>query len=265
MTIISHSHKFIYIKTRKTASTSIQVLLGRNCGKNDILTPINPVTSNEIVLYNKLAKKHKGFISHMSAKQIKKKVGNKIWNQYFKFTFERNPWDKLVSQYHKKSKQNFENYLKILRKKNSVRIINYKLYEIRSKFAALLSSIRKSRLRRIYILISKFYHIFKIKPNLSFEQWIQSLEQNPYILPYNHPLYTIKNKVAVDFIGKFENLEEDLKYILSKLNLPMTKLTKEKSTYRTIRNDYRNYYNNETKRLIEQNFKKEIELFGYDF
>ena len=91
MTIISHSNKFIYIKTRKTASTSVQTLLGRFCEKNDILTPIKPVTSHQVFLYNKLAKKHKGIISHMSASKIKKQVGSKIWNQYFKFTFERNP------------------------------------------------------------------------------------------------------------------------------------------------------------------------------
>ncbi len=38
--IISHKHKFIFIKTRKTAGTSIEIFLSQFCGKNDILTPI---------------------------------------------------------------------------------------------------------------------------------------------------------------------------------------------------------------------------------
>jgi len=38
--IISHKHKFIFIKTRKTAGTSIEIFLSQFCGKNDTLTPI---------------------------------------------------------------------------------------------------------------------------------------------------------------------------------------------------------------------------------
>ena len=36
--IISHKHKFIFFKTRKTAGSSIQVALGEHCGDNDIIT-----------------------------------------------------------------------------------------------------------------------------------------------------------------------------------------------------------------------------------
>jgi len=38
--IILHIHKFIFIKTRKTAGTSIEIFLSQFCGKDDILTPI---------------------------------------------------------------------------------------------------------------------------------------------------------------------------------------------------------------------------------
>ncbi len=40
--IVSHKHKFIFIKTRKTAGTSVEIALSKICGKNDILTPISP-------------------------------------------------------------------------------------------------------------------------------------------------------------------------------------------------------------------------------
>ena len=41
--IVSHEHRFIFIKTRKTAGTSIEISLSKYCGPNDIITPIAEV------------------------------------------------------------------------------------------------------------------------------------------------------------------------------------------------------------------------------
>lgn len=40
--IISHQHKFIFIKTKKTAGTSIEIALSKICGEQDIITPVSP-------------------------------------------------------------------------------------------------------------------------------------------------------------------------------------------------------------------------------
>ena len=36
--IISHKHKFIFFKSKKTAGSSIQVTLAKHCGEDDIIT-----------------------------------------------------------------------------------------------------------------------------------------------------------------------------------------------------------------------------------
>ena len=38
--IISHRHKFIFLKTSKTAGTSIEIALSQICGEEDVITPL---------------------------------------------------------------------------------------------------------------------------------------------------------------------------------------------------------------------------------
>jgi hypothetical protein len=75
--IVSHKHKFIYVKSFKTASSSIERMLAPHLGEED-----------EFALD-----------IHDTPTQVKKKVGDEVWNSYFKFTSVRNPWDAMVSLY----------------------------------------------------------------------------------------------------------------------------------------------------------------------
>ena len=55
--IISHKHKFIFIKTFKVSGTSMEIALSRYTGKKDILTPLN--LEDEIKRYKKTGALHK--------------------------------------------------------------------------------------------------------------------------------------------------------------------------------------------------------------
>ena len=92
--IVSHRHRFIFVKSRKTAGTSIEVFLSQVCGPEDIVTPILPHVEPHA------ARNHDGFINHMPAAAIRERVGPDVWRTYFKFCVERNPWDKTLSFYH---------------------------------------------------------------------------------------------------------------------------------------------------------------------
>ena len=92
--IISHKYRFIFVKTLKTAGTSIEVFLSQQCGPLDVVTPILPHVEPH------LPRNHEGYYNHMSAAEIRDRVGPEVWRSYFKFCVERNPWDKTLSYYH---------------------------------------------------------------------------------------------------------------------------------------------------------------------
>lgn len=53
--IISHKHNFIFIKTAKTAGSSIEAYLSPFCGESDIVTPFIRISllffSQNLILY----------------------------------------------------------------------------------------------------------------------------------------------------------------------------------------------------------------------
>lgn len=95
--LVSHQYKFIYIKTKKTASTSIQEYLKPYCGEDGIIED----------------KK-----AHRPASSIKEIVGEEVWNSYMKICPIRNPWDKMVSNYFwKRRLKNWNRFTRIFGKR----------------------------------------------------------------------------------------------------------------------------------------------------
>ena len=78
-------------------------------------------------------------------------------------------------------------------------------------------------------------------------------------------LWYIKNfekKSPLNYVGRFENLHEDYKYINSEINLKNQELPHE---LKGCGEDYRKAYNNDTIDFIENIYKEEIDYFGYSF
>jgi len=70
---------------------------------------------------------------------------------------------------------------------------------------------------------------------------------------------------AFDFVGKFENIEQDMQTICKKiLGDNYTHIDLPHLNY-TIRSDYKEYYDDETKRMVEEKFAKIIEFGHYNF
>ena len=104
--IVSHEHRFIFLKTRKTAGTSVEIALSTVCGPEDIVSPLSE--ADEVIRGERggrgpmnfesppLAKKA---FAHAPAAQVRTIVGQQVWRDYTKISIERSPWDAIVSLY----------------------------------------------------------------------------------------------------------------------------------------------------------------------
>lgn len=114
MVLVCHEHKFIFLKTHKTASTSVEMLFEPFCAPpgHVVTEATRAKLSDEGIIGRRLIRPHKfdprrffrvDWRNHMTAAQVYEQVGPDIWNEYRKFTTVRNPFDRVVSHFHYRS------------------------------------------------------------------------------------------------------------------------------------------------------------------
>lgn len=132
MVLVSHKYRFIYIKNKKVAGSSVESFFGQYCINPKKNYSFNDSIDEHIdrfgIIGSRLQGKFTKWQSHKKAKQIKNDLGEKKFNEYLKFCVIRNPYDKMVSQYfYQKSKLSFKNFVK----ENNVN--NLKIHSIEKK------------------------------------------------------------------------------------------------------------------------------------
>jgi hypothetical protein len=229
--IISHSHKFIFIKSEKTAGTSIESALSQYCGGDDIVVPINDFRYNrnekgEFVHKSMNAdEEYRRIGQHVDASTIRRKVTPEVWNDYLKISLIRNPWDRTISYF----------------------------FWIRRQDPAL-----KPRKR--------FYHHLGIpfdelaQPRKAFREFLKSDD-----FVNNDRFYIIDDQLCVDFIIRYEHLSEDLAEVCRRIGLPPFDLPHLKTGFRQRRHHYSEYYDDESKAIVAEKHRNDIRLFGYEF
>lgn len=167
------------------------------------------------------------------------------WNEYFKFAFVRNPWDRLVSWY------------SMIRDAETIRwhqiLTNQRR---RSHFR----QTRENRLWRYVLDNSSTFEEFII--NCTDE--IEVYEGVYYSFAYNQLDYIADSNddLLVDFIGRFESFGSDLYKVYDRLGLELGSIPHEN---RSVRGHYSTFYTPETETIVRERFQRDIEYFGYKF
>lgn len=198
--MINHKYKFIFIHIPRTGGSSIEYAL---CNRNWWKT--HPPSK------------------HLTA-HIAKKIYAPYWDDYFKFSFVRNPWDRMVS-----------------------------MLRYGSFYGLSLGS-------RGEICTDAYFNKFKkIEYDYRFfnENQFEDLEEK-----HNSVYMNILGE-EMNFIGKFENLQEDLDLVCDLIKIKNNKLKHlEKSQMRL---PYQQYYNNFNKSIISKKYEIDIKKFNYSF
>jgi hypothetical protein len=109
----------------------------------------------------------------------------------------------------------------------------------------------------------------QMQPQLSFEEFVRWIQYSSSTCVHSSPhryqldwFVDADGRMLADFIGRFERLQEDWAVIAKKLGvseaLPHTRANPRSR-------HYTEYYTTETKGIIEEKFKVDVETFNYRF
>lgn len=253
MTIISHSRSFIFVCPRKVASTSLMLSLTPFCTDEDVVvrdlldTSFYGLDSTEFDLppvRNAHAltdpDRMTGGQRHVLPEKIRKTVGDRVWDEYFKFTVVRNPWDWFVSLYCWKLGGDW-----LLQRPS----------HHRSLLGFLRSRYRLCRTEPNYLLGRHRANVEIILKRGWFESFISDVTA----------FYCLDGRPYADYYIRFEKLEQDHDEVCRRMGLPRRPLPKTRDKTRDRNVEYREYYTDWSREYIARQCHPVIDAFGYRF
>jgi hypothetical protein len=148
------------------------------------------------------------------------------WDDYFKFAFVRNPWDRLVSWY------------------------------------SMVTTMPKDGNELWWYVHENSTTFEEFIYNCTDEVEIKSGVH--YSFAYNQLDYVTDDhgNLLVDFIGRLENFDKDLREVFRRLGYELETVPHRN---RSGHQHYSTFYTPDTELIVRERFKRDIEYFGYEF
>ncbi len=166
-----------------------------------------------------------------------REIGRARWDDYYSFGFVRNPWDRLVSWYSmiQEAKKKLPFFKRFSKHPFEVELWNHAL-RTSHDFESFLENSTAV--------------VFDRGCDKSF-----AYNQIDYLSDES-------GKLAVDFVGRFENLAADTERVFQRLGIPNETLPRLNRSQHT---HYSKWYTPKTRDLVAARFAKDIAAFGYQF
>ncbi|WP_025313198.1 sulfotransferase family 2 domain-containing protein [Roseicyclus elongatus] len=231
--IISHRHAFIFLKTQKTAGSSVELALSEICGPDDVITRMNAEERGDsdlrrgpqnfdvppayrpwgAALLHRLGARARrsgfSYFQHMPAALVRRRMNPAQFDAYRKVTIVRNAWDREVSLY--------------------------------------------------------FWATRRLSDKPSFDSFVRRRVWRPEMKTFE--IYAIKGHSVADTVLRYETLAEDFAAFVQSLGVEQVpELPRAKGNFRAkAKRDYRDFYTDETAEIVRRRYAREIALFGMAF
>jgi len=183
-----------------------------------------------------------------------KHITQEYFNRSFKFCFARNPWSRTVSLYHYlkyDERMTFEEFARLLEKKFELR------KTLKGKIILFAYKGPDIIFRIINRLSVKINFTTPIPPigKYNVRDLSQANPQTDWIIGKN-------GQPVVDFIGKVENMENDIKKCFNIIGIDVDEIP---ILNQSNHENYKKYYTEKTKQIIKNIYKRDIDFFNYEF
>lgn len=169
---------------------------------------------------------------HKTALEIRERT-EEPWDEFFKFCFVRNPWDRFVSGY--------TYYVQ-------------SVSSVLSRFSFTQEHQKRTSILGKQIAASGGFRDFCLN--------LDSYDLDLHFDPQVDYVTDTEGELIVDYVGRFENLSHDLAEICRRIGIPEIQLPHFR---KTKRKHYREYYDEETEAVVRHKYARDIELFDYAF
>ena len=225
--MICHRRKLIFIHLPKCAGTSVEVAFtGKGWHEGDLRGE-----------------------QHLTAKETRELYGDDTYSAYFKFAIVRNPWDLLIAYY------------------------LWGCWGLRGHADRTL----KGRVKRLLGKTPGWGHPFRKEgsdggEHPSFAEYLNNTERlNAALrfspsgkdLTHQRAALAIDGALAVDYVGRFESLQEDINTACTQAGIESVALPHRLKSTRA--KHYSRYYTNKTREIVRRRYGDDIEAFGYSF